>query len=384
MRAGPLSSGDRADSRGEQAEAEVGAVFEKLQADYRRFREVEASLLDPAVSTDPARVAALAKELRSLAKLAGPYGRYLGLAGPIAEAEALRDAEADYEMRSYAEAELAGLIADRERIGESLRDLLYDRVAGADRAGLIVEIRAGIGGDEAALFARDLWEMYRRFSEAKGWSFETLDMVTTELGGFREVSFGITGEGAFRHLQFESGGHRVQRVPSTETQGRIHTSAATVAVLPEPEEVDITIRAEDLKIDVMCSGGPGGQHQNKTESGVRITHLPTNIVVNCRDERSQHKNKAKAMRVLRGRLFDRIEEEARSQRDHQRRTLIGSGDRSQRVRTYSFPQNRVTDHRIGLTLYNLDRIIVGDLEPLTSALIDHDRREQLGEVSAAR
>jgi peptide chain release factor 1 len=282
-------------------------------------------------------------------------------------------------MKAYAEAELAALRAREVETGEALRDLLYDRHAGADRAGLIMEIRAGIGGDEAALFARDLVEMYRRFAETMGWTFEAMDFVPTELGGFREATFGISGEGAFRHLQFESGGHRVQRVPTTETQGRIHTSAATVAVLPEPEDVDIVIRTEDLQIDVMRAGGPGGQHQNKTESGVRITHLPSGLVVNCRDERSQHKNKAKAMRILRSRLFDMLEEQARSKRDAQRRTLIGSGDRSQRIRTYSFPQNRVTDHRIGLTLYNLDRIIQGDLEPLTTALIDHDRREQLGE-----
>ncbi|MHC5539420.1 peptide chain release factor-like protein, partial [Singulisphaera rosea] len=191
---------------------------------------------------------------------------------------------------------------------------------------------------------------------------------------------GVTGDGAFRHLQFESGGHRVQRVPVTETQGRIHTSAATVAVLPEPEEVDIVIRTEDLHIDVMRAGGPGGQHQNKTESGVRITHLPSGVVVNCRDERSQHKNKAKAMRILRSRLFEQTEEKARSERAEARRTLIGSGDRSQRIRTYNFPQNRVTDHRINLTMHNLDRVILGDLAPLTTALIDHDRREQLGEV----
>jgi peptide chain release factor 1 len=222
--------------------------------------------------------------------------------------------------------------------------------------------------------------MYRRYAESMRWHFEPLEMVPTELGGFREISFGIKGEGAFRHLQFESGGHRVQRVPATETQGRIHTSAATVAVLPEPEEIDIVIRSEDLQTDVMRSGGPGGQHQNKTESGVRITHLPSGIVVNCRDERSQHKNRAKAMRILRSRLYDSITEKARTERDLQRRTLIGSGDRSQRIRTYSFPQNRVTDHRIGLTLYNLDRVMMGDLAQLTTALIDHDRREQLGEV----
>lgn len=355
-------------------------VFEKLQADYQRFREVEAALLDPEVAADGVRMAALAKERGTLAKLALPYARYLELGRQIGEAEALAAAEADFEMRSYAEAELAALRARQQEVGDLLRDLLYDQQAGADRASLIVEIRAGTGGDEAALFARDLLEMYQRFADRMGWKFETLEIIPTELGGFREVSFGISGAGAVRHLQFESGGHRVQRVPATEAQGRIHTSAATIAVLPEPEEVDIVIRPEDLQIDVMRSGGPGGQHQNKTESGVRITHLPSGVVVNCRDERSQHKNKAKAMRILRGRLFEQIEQKARSERDQARRTLIGSGDRSQRIRTYNYPQNRITDHRIGLTLYNLDRVMQGDLAPLTMALIDHDRREQLGEV----
>jgi peptide chain release factor 1 len=356
-------------------------VFEKLQSDYQRFRELEAALVDPAVAADSARVTTLAKERGSLAKVALPYARYLELGRQIAEAESLSAAETDGAMRSYAEAELETLRVRRQEVGDALRDLIYDRQVGSDRAGLIIEIRAGTGGDEAALFARDLYEMYRRFAEQMRWMFEPLELVPTEIGGFREVSFGIKGDGAFRHLQFESGGHRVQRVPVTETQGRIHTSLATVAVLPEPEEVDIVIRPEDLQVDVMRSGGPGGQHQNKTESGVRITHLPTGIVVNCRDERSQHKNKTKAMRILRSRLFEQIEEKARSERDHARRTLIGSGDRSQRIRTYNFPQNRVTDHRVpGLTLYNLDRVIQGDLAPLTTALIDHDRREQLGEV----
>ena len=243
-----------------------------------------------------------------------------------------------------------------------------------------MEVRAGTGGDEAALFARDLYEMYRRFAETMGWKFEVMDMEATELGGFREVSFSVNGEGAFRNLQFESGGHRVQRVPQTETQGRIHTSAATVAVLPEPEDVEIEIRTEDLQIDVMRSGGPGGQHQNKTESGVRITHLPSGLVVNCRDERSQHKNKAKAMRILRTRLYDQIHEKARSAA----RSRPAHPDRLGRSfaahRTYNFPQNRVTDHRIGLTLYNLDQVIQGDLLGLTRALIDHDRREQLGDI----
>ena len=356
-------------------------MFEKLQADYQRFRELDAALLDPELATDPARYATLAKERGSLAKLAGPYGEYLDLGREITQAEAMVEAEADYDMRIYAEAELADLRTRQNTIGEALRDLLYDKAAGADRAGLIVEIRAGTGGDEAALFARDLFEMYRRYAETQRWSFEVLDLVPTELGGFKEASFGITGDGAFRHLQFESGGHRVQRVPATETQGRIHTSAATVAVLSEPEDVDIVIRSEDIDRDVMRAGGPGGQHQNKTESAVRLTHKPSGIVVVCRDERSQHKNQAKAMRLLRSRLYEQTLAAAQNERAEQRRTLIGSGDRSQRIRTYSFPQNRVTDHRIGQTWYNLDRIIVGDLEPVVTALIDHDRREQLGDLS---
>jgi peptide chain release factor 1 len=355
-------------------------VFEKIQADYQRFLEIERSLLDSTIMADTSKVTALAKERGALAKLAVPYGRYLELGRQIAEAEVLYESENDPEMRSYAEGELAILRQRQAEEGEALRDQLYDRQTGADHAALIVEIRAGTGGDEAALFARDLYEMYRRFAERMSWKFEVMDMEATELGGFREVSFGVTGEGAFRHLQFESGGHRVQRVPQTEAQGRIHTSAATVAVLPEPEDVEIDIRPEELQIDVMRSGGPGGQHQNKTESGVRIKHLPSGLVVNCRDERSQHKNKTKAMRILRSRLYEQSRESARSQRDHARRTLIGSGDRSQRIRTYNFPQNRVTDHRIGLTLYNLDQVIQGDLLPLTQALIDRDRREQLGDL----
>ncbi len=357
-------------------------VFEKLQADYQRFLEIERSLLDTEVAADSNRVSALARERGALSKIALPYGRYLDLGRQITEAEQLCDVETDIEMRSYAEAELDGLRERQRREGDELRDLIYDRSAGTGHAALIVEIRAGTGGDEAALFARDLFEMYRRFTEQmRGWKFETLDLEPTELAGFREVSFSVAGAGCYRHLQFEGGVHRVQRVPQTEAQGRIHTSTATVAVLPEPEEVDLVIRPEDLLIDVMRSGGPGGQHQNKTESGVRITHLPTGVVVNCRDERSQHKNKSKAMRILRSRLFDQKRESVRSERDQTRRDMIGSGDRSQKIRTYNFPQNRVTDHRIGLTLYNLDQVMQGNMLPLTDALIDHDRREQLGDLA---
>ena len=356
-------------------------MFEKLQSDYQRFRELEAALVDPALGSDVARMTALAKERGSLAKIALPYGRYLVLGRQVAEAERLLQAgETDFDMRSYVEAECEALIAQQNEVGEALRNLIYDREARTDRPGLVMEVRAGTGGDEAALFVRDLFEMYQRFSDQKGWKFETLEIVPTDLGGFREVSFGVSGAGAFRHLQFESGGHRVQRVPETETQGRIHTSLATVAVLPEPEEVDVVIRPEDLAVETMTAGGPGGQHQNKTASAVRMTHVPSGLVVVCRDERSQHKNRAKALRILRSRLYDQVEGKANAERAEARRSLIGSGDRSARVRTYNFPQNRVTDHRIGLTLYNLDRVIQGDLSLVTTPLIDHDRREQLGEV----
>ena len=355
-------------------------MFDKLQADLLRYRELDAALLDPEVAADPARVTAVSRERGGLAKLAIPYGHYLDLGRQIEETLALGEAESDPELRAYAEAEAAHLKVERDRVGDALRDVLYDRQAGADRAGLIVELRAGTGGDEAALFVRDLAEMYRRYADAKGWRFEPLELLATELGGFKEASFGVEGPGAYRHLQFESGGHRVQRVPETETQGRIHTSLATVAVLAEPEDVEIEIRSEDIETDVMRAGGPGGQHQNKTESAVRLTHTPSGLVVVCRDERSQHKNRAKAMRLLRSRLYDLTRQQAADQRAEQRRTLIGSGDRSQRIRTYNFPQNRVTDHRIGLTLHNLDRVILGDLDLVTGPLIDHDRREQLGET----
>lgn len=356
-------------------------MFEKLQDEYRRFQEVEAALADPAVLADPARVTALSRERGSLARRALLYGRYHDLAREISGLEELIRGGADADLREYMEEEHEKLKREQAEVAGKLRDLLYDQAAGADRASLIMEIRAGTGGDEAALFARDLYEMYRRYAERKGWTTELLALEPTELGGFREVSFAVRGEDAVRHLQFESGGHRVQRVPETEAQGRIHTSLATVAVLPEPEDVEIELKPDEIEMDVMRAGGPGGQHQNKTESAVRLTHLPTGLVVVCRDERSQHKNRAKAMRLLKSRLFDMVRHNAEQDRATARRTLIGSGDRSQRIRTYNFPQNRVTDHRIGLTLYQLDRVAMGDLDPLTEALIEHDRKEQLGDLA---
>ena len=249
------------------------------------------------------------------------------------------------------------------------------------RGACIMEVRAGTGGDEAALFAKDLYDMYSVYCEQRGWKTETLEFSPTELGGLKEVVFSITGDGAFHSLQFESGGHRVQRVPTIETQGRIHTSAATVAVLPEADEVEMDIRPEDLQVDTMRAGGPGGQKVNKTESAVRLTHLPTGIVVKCQDEKSQHKNRAKAMRVLRSRILEAQLTKNQNERAEHRRTLVGSGDRSERIRTYNFPQNRITDHRCNLTLYKLDRILIGDMGELITELLAFDRNERLRDAN---
>ena len=241
-----------------------------------------------------------------------------------------------------------------------------------------MEIRAGTGGDEAALFAGDLFGMYQRYADTQKWKLEVINVNPSDIGGYKEITFSVTGEGAFHQLQFESGGHRVQRVPETETQGRIHTSAATVAVLPEATEIEVNILPEDLRIDTFHASGPGGQKVNKTESAIRITHLPTGTVVQCQDEKSQHKNKAKAMRVLRSRVLEAKQRQAQQERAEQRRTLIGSGDRSERIRTYNFPQNRITDHRVNVSIHKLDQIIQGNLEELISALLEFDRQERLG------
>jgi peptide chain release factor 1 len=256
-------------------------------------------------------------------------------------------------------------------------DLLELTIGGEDanRARCVMEIRAGTGGDEAALFARDLYEMYKHHGECKKWKFEILSHSPTELGGFKEISLAVAGEGVYRELQYESGGHRVQRVPQTETQGRVHTSAATVAVMAEPEDVEVNLAPDDYRIDKFNASGPGGQHVNKTESAIRLTHHETGIVVQCQDEKSQHKNLAKALRELKARVYDAKRQEEEKKRSDQRKTLVGSGDRSQRIRTYNFPENRLTDHRIGFTLYKLDQIIAGDMQMVTDALIDYDRQQ---------
>ncbi len=356
------------------------SMRKELETALARFEELERQMLDPDVLSHAGRMAAAAREHGSLAKLANKFRRFKQLNEQINETNEML-AGKDAELRELAEAELPQLRTERESLYNELLDLTIGG-EDANRSRCVMEIRAGTGGDEAALFARDLYEMYKHHADARGWKVEVLDMNATELGGFKEIILGVDGEGAFRELQYESGGHRVQRVPDTEQKGRIHTSAATVAVLPEPEDVEIDIKPDDYRKDTFCASGPGGQHVNKTASAVRLTHLATNIVVQCQDEKSQHKNFAKALRMLKTRLYEAKRQEEHAKRSLERKTLVGSGDRSERIRTYNFPDNRVTDHRINLTLYKLDSILSGNMQPVTEALIDYDRRQQRNALGA--
>ena len=345
-----------------------------LDEKLARFDELDKQLIDPEVLSQPRKLAAVARERGSLAKLANKYQRFLDVNQEIQDAREMLEGD-DADMRELAEAEIPELIEGRETLWTELLDMTIGGEE-ANRDRLIIEIRAGTGGDEAALFARDLFDMYKHHAEKKKWKFEILEASPTELGGFKEIIVGVSGEGVFRELQYESGGHRVQRVPETETKGRVHTSAATVAVMAEPEDVEIDIKPDDYRLDVYLASGPGGQHVNKTASAVRITHFETGVVVQCQDEKSQLKNKAKALRVLKTRLYEAKKQEEHQKRADERKSLVGSGDRSQRIRTYNFPENRLSDHRINLTLYKLDSIIAGALQPVTDALIDHERQQQ--------
>ncbi len=341
-------------------------IEKKLAMVHQRLEEIEALMADPSVASDPNRLGELGREHGLLKRIINVEKTLVKLESMFQEASSLLD-DSDEEIRDLAQIEIKELEPRIERVLAELRIVLLPSNPSDDRDA-IVEIRAGTGGDEAALFAGDLLRMYQRLIERKGWKCENISSHPSEIGGFKEVVFAIRGDSVFGQLKFEGGVHRVQRVPETESQGRIHTSAATVAVLPEAEEVDVEIRPEDLRIDTYRSSGAGGQHVNKTDSAVRITHLPTNLVVSCQDEKSQHKNKAKAMLVLRSRLYKLALEEERSKRSESRRIIVGSGDRSAKIRTYNYPQNRVTDHRISLTLYRLEEILDGDLDELLEAL----------------
>ncbi len=347
-------------------------IRDQLEQSLSRFIELEKLMSDPEVlSGEGSKMAAIMREHGGLSKAANKYRRYKQLADDIRELSPMVASD-DPEEREMAVEESAALKAERDRLWDELLEL---SVGGEDanRTRCVMEIRAGTGGEEAALFARDLFEMYRRYAEIKSWKVEIMDSSVSERGGFKEIIMSLEGEGAYRELQFESGGHRVQRVPETEAQGRIHTSAATVAVMPEPEDIEIELKPEDYRLDKFCASGPGGQHVNKTESAIRLTHLETGLVVQCQDEKSQHKNLAKALRVLKTRLYEAKRETERKERSKERMSLIGSGDRSERIRTYNFPQNRLTDHRINLTLYKLDQIITGNMQSVSDALLEYER-----------
>ncbi len=351
-------------------------MLDRLKDVEKRYEEVMARLCDPSVVGNPDLYRDLMKESRYLEPIVEKYREYASAVQREADARQLLDSESDRELRQLAEEEMKESRSAADVFAEELKLLLLPRDPNDDR-NVIVEIRAGAGGEESALFAASLYRMYSLYAQAHHYQTETVGVNETELGGFKEISFMITGDGAYSRLKFESGVHRVQRVPETEAGGRIHTSTATVAVLPEAEEVEIDIDPTDLQIDTYRSSGAGGQHINKTESAIRITHLPTGTVVECQDERSQYKNKDKAMRVLRSRLLERKQQEQQSAIAADRRAQVGTGDRSERIRTYNFPQGRVTDHRIGLTLYKIDAVMNGDLDEIIDALITADRAEKL-------
>jgi len=350
-------------------------MFEKLKGVEERFFEIERHLSDPAIVKDRQAYQKLIREHAELNKIVSVFKQYQkALQGIEESTELLQDA--DPEIKTLAREELNALNQNRDRLEDDLRKLLLPKNPNDDK-NVIVEIRAGTGGEEAALFAGDLFRMYTRYAENRKWEVEVMAQHITGVGGFKEIIALVHGKGAYSQLKYESGIHRVQRVPTTEAQGRIHTSAVTVAVLPEAEEVDVKIDPSDLKIDVYRSTGPGGQSVNTTDSAVRITHLPTGLVVTCQDEKSQLKNKNKALKVLRARLLDQITREQNEKRSEERKNQVGSGDRSGRIRTYNFPQGRVTDHRIGLTLYKLDDVLAGDLSELIDELTTYFQAQAL-------
>ena len=354
-------------------------MFEKLDYIEEKYERLNDIMSDPAVLANPAELQKHARTHSELSEIVDVYRRYKKIIEEIKESKALQEIEQDKDMREMISSELSALEEEKTELDARLKILLLPKDPN-DEKNVIMEVRAGTGGEEAGLFAADLYKMYTRYAENQGWKTELMSANYTDIGGFKEISFLIEGRGAYSKLKFESGVHRVQRVPSTESSGRIHTSAATVAVLPEAEDVDIHIDPNDVRVDVFCSSGPGGQSVNTTQSAVRLTHIPTGMVVSCQDEKSQHKNKDKAMKVLRSRLLEKMQEEKDGEMAANRKSQVGSGDRSERIRTYNFPQGRVTDHRVGLTLHKLDNILLGDIEEIIMTLITADQAEKLKQL----
>ena len=351
-------------------------MLEKLKGIKERYEQLTALLSDPAVIGDQNRYRELSKEQAGLTDIVNAYDEYMAADAEIESCKAMLEEADDAAMREMIHEELNELSAKEHELSEQLKVMLLPKDPNDDKD-VIIEVRAGTGGEEAALFGADLLRMYTRYAERHGYKAELMNENYTEKGGVKEVGLSLQGKGAYSRMKFESGVHRVQRVPETESQGRIHTSAATVAVLPEAEDVEVDINPNDLQIDTYRSGGAGGQHVNKTESAIRITHIPTGLVVQCQDERSQHKNRDKAMRVLKSRLLELYQSKAAEAEADERKSQVGSGDRSERIRTYNFPQSRVTDHRIGLTLYKLEAFLDGDMDEVIDALILAERTRQL-------
>lgn len=352
----------------------------RAQSYEDHFQKLTAKLSDPAIYSDQNLLRTISKEHAALKNVVEKFRRYQKLMVQQQEAEELISAD-DQELAELAQQELAVIKPEIEKLAREIPPLLLPRNPN-DNKNALMEIRAGTGGEEAALFANDLFRMYTRYSEKRGWKTELMSLNDTGIGGIKEVVFLIEGQDVYGQLKYESGVHRVQRIPVTESGGRIHTSAATVAVLPEVEEVDIDIDANDLKVDTFRSSGPGGQSVNTTDSAVRITHLPSGLTVSCQDEKSQHKNKAKALKILRARLQDKMQSEQQKEQDEARKVQVGSGDRSERIRTYNFPQGRITDHRINLTLYKLDEVLSGEVDELITALIEADQKARMEKVAS--
>ncbi len=351
-------------------------LIEKLEQIKDRHKEIEQKLSDPNSIKNPAVYRELAKEESDLSEILQKYKRYRKVVQDLKNDEQILTESDDQELRDLAKLEIGELQLQREKMEEELKLMLVPKDP-RDSRSAIVEVRAGTGGDEAGLFAGDLFKMYQRFAEKIGWKVEVLSSNPQGIGGFREIIFSVNGKDVYGKLKYEAGVHRVQRIPVTETSGRIHTSAASVAVLPEAEDIDVKIDPNDLRIDVFRSSGPGGQSVNTTDSAVRITHIPTGLVVSCQDEKSQHKNKAKALKVLRARLYEQAMNQERQKLEAERRSMVSTGDRSAKIRTYNFPQGRVTDHRISLTLYRLDEILMGDLDEFIDQIMLVDRTEKL-------